>query len=127
MYDKSAEVSLTVFDDDDGMTTELGSSKISLRELIVENIAEAYMFLHLIYQAKIVGKISIVTSWHPHVEPDVPNELIELVPKFVEPVPASVPKQLVGSPQKVLTRMMLSHDRGNAHHIIGAKFFVHNN
>ena len=81
VYDKSAEVTLTVFDDDDGIKTELGSTKISLQELIVENIEEAFMFLHLSYHTKIVGKISIVTSWDPHVEPDVPNELVELVPK----------------------------------------------
>ena len=51
------------------------------RTQLVENIEEAFMFLHLSYHTKIVGKISIVTSWNPHVEPDVPNELVELVPK----------------------------------------------
>ena len=48
----------------------MGRARLSFRDLIKEGQEDVDLYFDLKYKAEIVGKINVVTTWHPEESPE---------------------------------------------------------
>ena len=56
------------------MCYQVGRARLSFRDLIKEGVENSDLFFDLKYNAEIVGKINVVTTWHPESSEEVKTD-----------------------------------------------------
>ena len=63
----------------------MGRARLSFRDLIKEGEVDSDLFFDLKYKAEIVGKINVVTTWHPEEEVKAPEKMPSIPEKIGTP------------------------------------------